>query len=292
MLSQPAWRSASASCSTGFSAVLRSGQSPRVLYAVIWTGCAAAVQYLPYAGASLLLQLLLLCATSRWLLHATATLSWIGAAVAVCITQLAVGTVSSLQILLLPAFHGEALFEGLRILTVCVLLLLIFSAFAGALHLLPAGSFERTRASLLLIPLLFFCVAETFLLSAVYGGAPWEVSAEMQEIHTGILLIQLFGLAALFCTLRAYRDAADAWENQAAIDTLSQAAHAQQIYVEEARSRYERTKSLRHDLKNPSAYPGQTALCRQAGGRAPVSFPSGGIRGRHFVFFLHGKSGS
>ena len=58
------------------------------------------------------------------------------------------------------------------------------------------------------------------------------------------------GLAALLCTLYAYRHLCLGFQAQAAVQSLTQAAQAQKVYVAEARARYEQTRSFRHDIRN------------------------------------------
>ena len=58
------------------------------------------------------------------------------------------------------------------------------------------------------------------------------------------------GLAALLCTLYAYRQLCQGFQAQAELQSLTQAAHTQKVYITEAQARYEQTKSFRHDIKN------------------------------------------
>lgn len=79
---------------------------------------------------------------------------------------------------------------------------------------------------------------------------PGLFTAAVISLHLGIFLMQLLGFAALFSTLWACRHVQKAWENQLAVEALSQASQAQRVYVEEARRRYSQTKAVRHDFKN------------------------------------------
>jgi sensor histidine kinase regulating citrate/malate metabolism len=58
------------------------------------------------------------------------------------------------------------------------------------------------------------------------------------------------GLAALLCTLYAYRQLCKGFQAQAELQSLTQAAHEQKVYIAEAQARYEQTKFFRHDIKN------------------------------------------
>ena len=65
-----------------------------------------------------------------------------------------------------------------------------------------------------------------------------------------LLILQLFGLAALFCTLYAYRRIRLGFQAQAELNSLAQAVQAQKTYVREVQLRYAQTQSFRHDVKN------------------------------------------
>ena len=76
------------------------------------------------------------------------------------------------------------------------------------------------------------------------------VSLEEVGKHSTLLLLQVMGLAALLCTLYAYRQLCRGFQAQAELQSLTQAAHEQKVYIAEAQARYEQTKSFRHDIKN------------------------------------------
>lgn len=128
-----------------------------VPYALLWTLCVLAAPAFQLTGFSALLQLLIIYVTARGILRASGPVSWFGALLTVCITELAVGTGSSLQVLLLPQFLGSTAFEPLRILTAAATVLLAAGACALACRLFPDSSVQQHQTVLLLIPLLFFC---------------------------------------------------------------------------------------------------------------------------------------
>lgn len=65
-----------------------------------------------------------------------------------------------------------------------------------------------------------------------------------------LLMLQVMGMGALIGTLYAYEHACRSFRIQAELDSLEQAAQAQKTYVAEARARYEKTRSFRHDVRN------------------------------------------
>lgn len=68
--------------------------------------------------------------------------------------------------------------------------------------------------------------------------------------HYQMLFIQLFGMASLFCILFAYKKLLQNFHLSTKLSLLVQEEHFLNQYVEEARTRYEQTKSFRHDIKN------------------------------------------
>ena len=103
---------------------------------------------------------------------------------------------------------------------------------------------------LLLFPGLFFFAAELYILHTAYSIFAPIISLEEVGRHSTLLLLQVMGLAALLCTLYAYRQLCKGFQAQAELQSLTQAAHEQKVYIAEAQARYEQTKSFRHDIKN------------------------------------------
>ena len=118
------------------------------------------------------------------------------------------------------------------------------------------GLLARTEDSwtpylgLLLFPVLFFFAAELYILQMDYSFFLPIISLEEVGKHSTLLLLQVSGLAALFCTLYAYRQLCQGFAAQAELQSLVQAAQAQKVYIAEAQARYEQTRTFRHDIKN------------------------------------------
>ena len=83
--------------------------------------------------------------------------------------------------------------------------------------------------------------------NALYWASPasWVVF-----LWGTLFFLQITELAALLCTLYAYRQLCRGFQAQVELQSLTQAAQAQKVYIAEARARYEQTKSFRHDIKN------------------------------------------
>lgn len=106
------------------------------------------------------------------------------------------------------------------------------------------------QAGLLLFPGLFFFAAELYILRTAYSAIPVTLPPGEAGRQAVLFGLQGMGLAALLCTLYAYRQLCQGFRDRAALDAVTQAAQAQRVYVTEAQARYDRTKSFRHDVKN------------------------------------------
>ena len=156
-----------------------------------------------------------LYAVSRFWMGNQPSVSWLAAVLACYISQLSFGIINSVEAALFPRFIGSSL-----------------------LYLL-----------LLAAQVLFFA-SEFYILETAYSFFAPIVSLEEVGKHSTLLLLQVMGLAALLCTLYAYRQLCRGFQAQAELQSLTQAAHAQKVYIAEAQARYEQTKSFRHDIKN------------------------------------------
>lgn len=113
----------------------------------------------------------------------------------------------------------------------------------------PLSAFAGTRRSFLLmvIPILFISLTERTIGDSVYGSVTiWDkqlgIVYPVVE-HTEILFLQLFAGICLFAILFL-------WKAITNSILLEQQLHAQELYLKEVCSRYEETRSFRHDIKN------------------------------------------
>lgn len=174
---------------------------------------------------------------------------WTAAVLAVYGYQLSDGVVNSLEALMIPRLTvGSA--------AVYVVVILAAAAAPALCSVLCLGLVPRflslredgLHLKLLLLPGVFFFAAELYVLETAYSRVP--TASEGPWKHLALLSLQLLGLAALFCSLYAYRRACRGIRAQAALDSLAQSVRAQRTYVAEAQARYEKTKAFRHDLQN------------------------------------------
>ena len=224
---------------------------------------------------------LALYGVSRLALGSRRPVAWLAAVLAFYISQLSFGLVNSLASILFPRAVGSPLLYPLVLGAAAVSLALCAGCCAAVLRLLPEAE-EHT--GLLLLPTLFFFAAELYILQSAYSVLVPDLSPAAAGRHGALLFLQAMGLAALLCTLGAYRRLCLGLQAQAALQSVTQAAQAQKIYIAEARRRYEQTRSFRHDIKNHLAVldgllsSGRTAegreyLRRLAAVSASLSFP-------------------
>lgn len=191
--------------------------------------------------------LLALYGVSRLALRNRPALSCAAAVLAVYIFQMAAGMVNSLEAAVFPRVPKGLPLYGLIVLAVLASLGLCGACYGLVLRLLPLGE-DRPCLGLLPLPGLFFFAVELYILETAYSRLP--ASPEPPGRHLALLALQALGLGALLCTLYAYRRACRGIRAQAELDSLSQSLQAQRTYVAEARARYEKTRSFRHDLQN------------------------------------------
>ena len=74
--------------------------------------------------------------------------------------------------------------------------------------------------------------------------------AEHLFSHGQMLSMYFLGLASLFCILFSYKKLQQNFRLSTELSLLEQQEHSLNQYVEEAKARYDRTKSFRHDIRN------------------------------------------
>ena len=188
---------------------------------------------------------------SRFGLGNQQSVSWLAAVLAFYISQLSFGIINSVEAALFPRFIGSPLLYLLLFAAQLLFLVLCAGCYYAVLKLLTWNEDSQTPyIGLLLFPGLFFFAAELYILQTAYSFFAPTVSLEEVGKHGTLLLLQVMGLAALLCTLYAYRHLCQGFQAQAELRSLTQAAQAQKVYIAEAQARYEQTKSFRHDVKN------------------------------------------
>ncbi len=194
---------------------------------------------------------LVLYVVSRLGLKAPPLASWLAAVLAFCVSQLSAGIVSALEAALFPRYIGAPLLYPLLLAAQVLFFLLCAGCYAAILRLLSwTQDRQMPYISLLLFPGLFCLAVELYILQTAYSFFAPSSSLEELGKQGTLLLLQVLGLAALLCALYAYRRLCQGFQAQAALQSLTQAAQAQKVYLAEARLRWEQTRAFRHDIRN------------------------------------------
>ena len=191
-----------------------------------------------------------LYALCRFALGNQRPISWLAAVLAFYVSQLAFGIINSLESVLFPSFIGGSLLYSLLLAAQTLHFVLCIGCYRAVHRFLDWTEDSSPPGLGLLFPILFFFAAELYILQSAYGQYYPSISFEDLRNHSVLLFLQVMGLAAMLCTLYAYRQLCQGFQARAELQSLTQAAQAQKIYIVEAQARYEQTKAFRHDIKN------------------------------------------
>ena len=195
--------------------------------------------------------LLLYAAVGRLALGIRPAAAATAAILAVYIAQLSFGLVNSAETLLFTRFLGQKLLYLLLVLATAAAFLICAGCYLAVRRFLfMSGEAQTPYVGLLLLPGLFCFCAELYILNTAYSNVTVAPEPLETSKHLALLLVQLMGLAAMFCTLYAYRRICAGFQAQAEMQALRQAAQAQKVYIREAQLRYAQTRAFRHDIKN------------------------------------------
>lgn len=107
---------------------------------------------------------------------------------------------------------------------------------------------EQVRnITIILLPLLLIFIVELYIVKVLYNAADTS-SAIGGDIE--LLLVQLLGMASVFCILFAYKRCADNFRMSEKIQLYDRERRYSEQYANDVRSYYDTAKSLRHDFKN------------------------------------------
>lgn len=192
-----------------------------------------------------------LYAVSRFALGNQRPISCLAAVLAFYVSQLSFGILNSVEAAFFPPFVGNPLLYLLLIPAQILFFVLCIGCYRAVRRFLDwTDDSPAPNIVLLLFPILFFFASELYILQSAYGLYYPSISFEDLRNHSILLFLQIMGLAAMLCTLYAYRQLCQGFRDKAELQSLTQASQAQKVYIAEARARYEQTKSFRHDIKN------------------------------------------
>lgn len=114
------------------------------------------------------------------------------------------------------------------------------------------GEGKSKYALMVLAPVLLLFMMGGYISVSVYGNVSVLGSQEDAAgmVWLRLLVIQLLELASLLCILYAYKKLEESFHLSERLSLLEQEEDSLRRYVDEAKRRYEKTRSFRHDIKN------------------------------------------
>ena len=118
----------------------------------------------------------------------------------------------------------------------------------------PETTMGMQQMVLIFIPTLMIFIMSSYI-NAIEYDFQFEIlvdkgPAEHFFSHGQMLSMYFLGLASLFCILFSYKKLQQIFRLSTEISLLEQQEHSLNQYVEEAKTRYDETKSFRHDIRN------------------------------------------
>lgn len=177
------------------------------------------------------------------------------AALTVEIMELSFGIVNSVSGILQPwavPLHRHAPAVISVWLGIMALVLAVFCYRMAYRYFSCYETAEKQYLFMILIPILMIFFMDEYISSILYGNIVLQDAGGNGILvnHYHMLVIQLFGMASLFCLMFAYKKLLQNFHLSTELSLLEQEEASLNQYVEEARARYEKTKSFRHDIKN------------------------------------------
>ena len=150
-------------------------------------------------------------------------------------------------------FHGTAGFAVMLGSEAASLLLAGFCYYMVYRHFSYYTAAEMQQMFLVFIPILMIFIMSEYIHTVEFFQH--TVLAEegyfrYLSSHWQLFAMHLLGLASLFCFLIAYKKLLQSFRLRTELTLLEQEEHSLNQYVEEAKTRYDRTKSFRHDIRN------------------------------------------
>ncbi len=178
------------------------------------------------------------------------------AALTVEIMQLCFGIVNSLLCILYPfMFSFNQKIAGIAIMlsgNMASLLLAVFCYRMVYRYFLHSETIRKQYVLMILTPILMLFLMDEYINSTVYRNVN-SMNGSGIIIYTNhyqMFALQFLGIASLFCILYAYKKLLQNFRLSKELSLLEQEEHSLNRYVEEAKARYDETRSFRHDIKN------------------------------------------
>ena len=237
-------------------------------YALFAAGVVIAGEFVPggtIVGFVVFVLLIFIC--GAFVCHANFKDSILYATLTTEIMMLCSGIVSSLMSLpypWLPAFFHEP--GNIAAMLICEAASFLLSGccyyivyrYFSRDDLYPADAPDTTMGMqqmfLIFVPILMIFIMSNYI-NAIEYDFQFEIltdkgPAEHFFSHGQMLAMYFLGLASLFCILFSYKKLQQSFRLGTEISLLEQQEHSLNQYVEEAKTRYDETKSFRHDIRN------------------------------------------
>lgn len=177
------------------------------------------------------------------------------AALTVVIMQISYGIVNSLLGILYPwmsHFDQEAVGTAFMLFGNFALPLSVFCHHITYRYISFHEAAKKQAILMILTPTLLLFLVGEYIGSVIYGNSVVTHGSGivMYTDHIHMLVIQLLGKASLFCIMLAYKKLLQNFRLSTELSLLEQEERSLNQYVEEAKARYEKTRSFRHDIKN------------------------------------------
>ena len=171
------------------------------------------------------------------------------------IMQICGGAVHSVLCLLNPflfSFAQSAVSVPLMLLGNISVFAIIYCCRMVERYFVSDESVNGQYVALILIPTLMIFLVSEYINYGIYGSAITtdDRGNVMNVDHVQMLVIQLSGMASLFCVMTAYKKLLENVCYSTELSLLRQQEHFMNQYVQEAKAHYESTKAFRHDIKN------------------------------------------
>lgn len=205
-------------------------------------------------GVAIGIELLILYGVIRFVMNQPNLVSWISAILSIYISQLSFGLVNAVEAMLFYHFITQPVLYVLIILATILALLLCGVCYYVVLKCVSFSEGKQTtEIGLLLFPILFFFLIELYIMQINYTQVVFfsEMASFLESgKHMILFSLQAFGLGALLCTLYSYRAVCRGLQAKATLSAVTQAAHAQKVYIAQAKMRLEKTRAFRHDINH------------------------------------------
>ncbi len=164
----------------------------------------------------------------------------------------------------LPAFFHET--GNIAAMLICEAASFLLSGFCYYIiyryfsmdALCPADAPDTTMGMqqmfLIFVPILMIFIMSNYI-NAIEYDFQFEILADKGPAghffsHGQMLVMYFLGLLSLFCILFSYKKLQQNFRLSTEISLMEQEEHSLNRYVEEAKARYDETKSFRHDIRN------------------------------------------